>query len=180
MVYIKRFESIEREELDSYLLDHFLDLDEKYDVDINCNNGKMSIQFEQRYDPQSILEDVWNRVVRIRSLGEFTTNNIWSEIGHVRYGSIGYMANIPNLRHQLYTGEIFVGDSEISDFSVFVDSLSRYIRSQNYKGRVINGQVISYNISKNRSDTELKDIVTDSIQKSLKISSISLEFKPSK
>jgi hypothetical protein len=165
MVYIKRFESIEREELDSYLLDHFLDLDEEYDVNMKCDNFEVSIQFEKRYEPRIILNDIWNRVVRIRSLGEFVTNNVWGEFGYERYGNIKYMVSLPSFRNQLYTGEMYFGDNEIQDFSIFIHRLSSDMILSRFYGKSTLGL--------------MNELIID-IRRSLKISSISLEFKPSK
>ena len=72
MKHIKRF--LESNNTD--ILEYFLDLEDDYGVNLECNSIKPYYvcidSVKNTYDSKEIIEDVWNCIKKVRSVGDFS------------------------------------------------------------------------------------------------------------
>lgn len=128
MKHIRRF--LESNNTD--ILEYFLDLEDKYDVNLRCNSIKPYYvcidSIKNTCDPKEIIEDVWNCIKKVRSIGEFSIRH--SDYAGLHFEFIenqGWWP--PSSSWPSGTKMIFAGDIELSNF----DNLISKIRNNSNK-----------------------------------------------
>jgi hypothetical protein len=133
MIYIKRFESVD--DVGDRLIEYFIDLDDKYsNFDIKYNKTQKKYPYDQNHfitmkfgkdeDASQILEDIWLRVRRLRSIGEFDSFTTPGYKKYTRCANIEYWADLP--RGMTITGSsIFIGDNELFNYENLVYKISK-------------------------------------------------------
>lgn len=132
MGHIKKFHEAIFSKYDEDILDYFVDLDEIFDVDISCENGTVKIKFENIEKSDRILQEIWNRIVRMRNIGEFETNPVYGGFfnGNEKYVVVNLKSEINQLniifRSNNYT--ITLGDKDLSNIENVYDQIWSKIR----------------------------------------------------
>lgn len=149
MKHIKRFLESNESHLD--LLEYFLDLEDKYDVNLKCMNIPstqiyfVQIDFGKKlYNPKKILSDVWNRIRMVNSIGDFTAFYTYPLKDGSKYCEIRWGFEIPYSDEPDYSSTrqnrlmdsswttrscMIVGERELSDYNNLVSEIRSVVKS---------------------------------------------------
>lgn len=133
MKHIKKFRKFYEGVFSKYdedILDYFIDLDEIFDVDISCENGTVKIKFENIEKTDRILKEIWDRIVRMRNIGEFQTNPVYGGLWDGKYMEVFLKSKINQLNIILRSNNymITLGDKDLSNIENIYDQIGSKIR----------------------------------------------------
>jgi hypothetical protein len=140
MNYIKKFRKFYEGVFSKYdedILENFVDLDEIFDVDISCENGTVKIKFDNIEKSDRIFQEIWDRIVRMRNIGEFETNPVYGGFfdGNWKYMEVFLKSEINRLniifRDNNYM--ITLGDKDLSNIENIYDQIGSKIRKTSPK-----------------------------------------------
>jgi hypothetical protein len=155
---------------DEEILEYFVDLDEIFDVDISSNNGTVEFKFQKEKDTQGAFLEIFNRIERMRGIGEFVTNSIWSEnkYGRCLFNLVNFDSILNSDKYQFT-----IGDKELLDFDETLRILARNLKID------IRNRSYAIGLHSN-ADLSVKLNSIDWIRENLTTRKIQIEVKPNK